>query len=79
VGYAAFSEGTAIEIIAAFVEHLWDDARRPARLYLESSLPVRLTLAVDGTYDDAMRSESQMQSLIDDLSFEIDRAENMDW
>jgi hypothetical protein len=79
VGYAAFSEGTAIELIAAFVEHLWDDARRPARLYLESELPIRLTLAVDGTYEDAMQSEVQMQSLIDDLNVEIDRAENMDW
>jgi hypothetical protein len=79
VGYQAFSEGTAIELIAAFVEHLWNDVRRPARLYLESGLPVRLTFVADGTYDNAMESELRMQSLVDDLNLEIDRAENMDW
>jgi hypothetical protein len=75
-----FKEKKALEIIKSFIKLLWDDEREPAYYYLqETTLPIILTMANDGKYEDAMRSVNNMQKLIGRLVYEFDRAENMDW
>jgi len=79
-GPQTIEDPKAIQVILAFMEHLWSGARSPARIYLQrSSLPVILTLAADGTYDRAMQSEEEMESLVDHLIGEWERSMNMDW
>lgn len=73
-------EPKAVQRILAFMDYLWAEDRAPARLYLQrSNLPVIMTLAADGTYKSAMRSTEEMESLVDHLVKEWDRAANMDW
>ncbi len=78
-GGLAFDDGSALKAIEAFIEHLWADDREPAKLYLESQLPVILSMATDGSYSAAMASVEDMKQLVDHLSHEFDRAANMDW
>jgi hypothetical protein len=75
-----FNDKAAIKIIEDFIIHLWNTEREPARLYLQDGdLPIILTLAKDGTYPRAMASLREMKELVDRLSYEFDRAANMDW
>jgi hypothetical protein len=78
-GGLAFDHDSAVKAIEAFIEHLWADDREPAKLYLESQLPVILSMATDGRYSAAMASVEDMKQLVDHLSHEFDRAANMDW
>ena len=75
----AFGESEAIDLIEAFVGHLWSGARGPARIYLESNLPAILPLAANGDYGRAMGSESEMSDFTDRLVGQWDDAANMDW
>ena len=75
-----FDEGQALEAADAFVAMLWSGGRAPAKLYLqESSLPVILSYAADGTYKAAMTSEEAMAQFIEGLEDRFDRFANMDW
>jgi hypothetical protein len=75
-----FDEAAAIGIIESFIEHLWSGHREPARLYIqESGLPIILTMARTGAYKQAMASVEDMTNFIEHLSWESDRAANMDW
>jgi hypothetical protein len=75
----SFDELGAIETAEAFVEKLWDGDLAPAKLYLqEADLPIILTYASDGTYQGAMTSLEAMESLVEGMTHEIDRAANMD-
>lgn len=70
----------ALKTIDAFIAHLWSGARAPAKLYIqESSLPLILTMAEDGTYARAMASEEDMNEFLDYLGHQFDQAANMDW
>ncbi len=76
----AFNEVDAIEVMEKFIFVLWSGNREPAKLYIqESSLPIILTMAMDGTYKNAMRSVQEMEGFLEWLSYEHDRAGNMDW
>lgn len=73
-------EPNAVQSILAFMDYLWAEERAPARLYLQrSSLPVILPFAADGTYKRAMSSTEEMESLVNHLEIEWDRAADMDW
>jgi hypothetical protein len=79
-GKSAFDESAALQLIDEFIDHLWSATRAPARIYLQrTSLPTILTKANDGTYKLAMRSVDDMQSFVDYLVREHERAANMDW
>ena len=78
-GDLGFNEKDVVELIKQFIIHLWSGEREPAKLYVESDLPLILTMAKDGTYRAAMESVEEMEQLVDRLSWEYDRAANMDW
>ena len=76
----SFDEARAIETAESFIEKMWEDERAPAKMYLQdAALPIILTYASDGTYYDAMASVEDMESFIEGLTQEMDRAANMDW
>ena len=74
-----FEELEAISIIERFVDHLWSGPRAPARIFLESGLPLILPMAAQGDYRKAMASESEMIEFTDYLGGMADNAANMDW
>lgn len=79
-GETDFNDDEAVALIGKFVGHLWSGRRSSARMYIqESYLPLILTLAMDGTYDQAMQSEDAMRKLIDRMNYQADTAANMDW
>jgi len=76
----AFDDEEAIQALDEFVEFLWTGAREPAKIYIqESSLPIILPMASDGTYRNAMSSVQEMTDLVMHLSRQHDDAANMDW
>jgi lysophospholipid acyltransferase (LPLAT)-like uncharacterized protein len=76
----SFNEGEALDTAEAFIAALWNGNRAPAKLYLQdSSLPVILTHAADGTYQKAMCSEEAMAQFVEGLEYRFDQAANMDW
>ena len=75
-----FDDDAALQIIDAFIQHLWSGPREPAELYIQQSqLPIILTMASDGTYSRAMQSLEEMERFVDDLAGRFDQAANMDW
>jgi hypothetical protein len=45
----------------------------------DACLPMILSFASDGTYEDAMRSEDDIEQFIYGLTRQMDEAANMDW
>lgn len=78
-GDLGFNEEEVIALIERFISFFWAEEREPAKLYIESDLPLILTMAKDGSYASAMRSTDEMEHLVEHLSWEFDRAANMDW
>ncbi|QQS10345.1 MAG: hypothetical protein IPK69_06915 [Phycisphaerales bacterium] len=72
-------ETKAIETIEKFVEYLETIEPTAMRYIQNSRLPTTLSYALDGTYLNAMSSIDKMNTLIERLSYEHDRAANMDW
>lgn len=61
----AFDCDAALTEIAQFISILWSGNRSPAQKYLqESGLPIILTMAADGAYANAMRSDQEMDVLL---------------
>lgn len=79
-GGKLFDEVSAIATAEAFVTALWSGKLAPAKIYIqESSLPVILTYASDGTYRDAMTSVDSMEEFSYGLGRVMDDHANMDW
>jgi hypothetical protein len=79
-GEPAFDEEVALSTIEEFIAHLWSGARHPAWLYIQDAcLPLILTFASDGTYEDAMQSDEDMERFVHGLTMRLDNAGNMDW
>lgn len=79
-GPPGFDDAAAIQIIESFINFLWIGKLSPAKMYIqESDLPMILTYASDGTYDNAMRSDKEMEMFIEGLSRKWDNAADMDW
>jgi hypothetical protein len=76
----AFDNQEALNSIERFIAYLWSGQREPARIYIqESSLPLILPKASDGTYAKAMASVDNMNECVYDLTARFDRAGDMDW
>lgn len=76
----SFDEHKVINTIEKFIKVLWKGKRGPAKLYIqESDLPLILTYAADGTYQNAMKSKKSMENFLDRLADEFDQAANMDF
>lgn len=79
-GVAEFEESAALKTIQDFIEFLWSGDREPARLYIqESSLPLILPMASDGTYARAMVSVTEMGPFVAHMVRMFEDAANMDW
>lgn len=79
-GQLEFNEAASLDVVEKFIEYLWSGQRGPARLYIqESNLPLILTMAADGTYAKAMKSNEEMEALVDYMVRQFDRSANMDW
>ena len=74
-----FSEAEAVDLIKKFNVHLWSGSRAPARLYLETDLPLILSFAKDGTYSRAMASEEAMAQFCEYQCGIHDMYANMDF
>ena len=75
-----FVTSEALDLIERAAAHIWADVRSPAQIYIqESGLPLILSYAVDGTYEDAMKSETRMDAFCEVLSRRFDDAANMDF
>ena len=70
----------AFDIIARFESHLWNGWRAGAKLYIQDyELPTILSMAEDGTYEQARSSEQTMVEFTEQLARQFDDAANMDW
>jgi hypothetical protein len=78
-GSAPFAEFNALANVESFLDWLWSSSLAPAKLYLDSDLPMILTYASDGTYAKAMRSNSAMEGFVEGLAHQWSNAANMDW
>lgn len=75
-----FKTAPSIDLIKAFIAHLWTGARSPAKIYLQDyDLPVVLTYVKDGTYAAAMHSDAEMESFAGHFAALMDRHVNMDF
>ena len=75
-----FRTEPTIDLIKAFIEHLWTGTRSPAKIYLQQyELPLILTHVKDGTYADAMQSDEDMEEFANYLAAMFDRHANMDF
>lgn len=75
-----FKTDASIDLVKAFIAHLWTGERSPAKIYLQDyELPVVLTHAKDGTYAAAMCSDTDMGEFAGYLAAMIDRHANMDF
>jgi hypothetical protein len=69
----------AMQLIHDFIDHTWSGALSPAKIYIDSGLPLILSHVGDGTYARAMASDEEMAAFTDHLSRMFDDAANMDW
>jgi hypothetical protein len=75
-----FDNSRAIKTIQRFLEIIWTDERALVKIYIDKfGLPLILTLAADGSYEKAMQSADNMESLCHYLQEMIDRSANMDF
>jgi hypothetical protein len=75
-----FKAAAALEVLEEFRSHVWEGERAPAEVYIQQSgLPMILTMAIDGSYTEAMRSTESMKKFVDYLTQSFDQAANMDW
>ena len=51
----------------------------PAKIYLDTDLPLILTYVHDVTFAQAMQSQTEMTDFVDSLTRMWDTAANMDW
>ena len=70
----------ALDMIERFESQLWSGWRAGAKLYLQDyELPTILSMAADGTYDQARSSEKRMTDFTKHLAGQFDLAADMDW
>ena len=70
----------AIDLIRAFMAHLWSGPRAAAKIYVQDyALPLILTSVANGTYAQAMSSEEAMTEHADHLVRLMDLHANMDF
>jgi hypothetical protein len=69
----------SIKLINDFIAHLWADDLSPAKIYIDSGLPLILSEAVTGQYASAMLCDEEMIEYTNCLHHEFDNAANMNW
>ena len=74
-----FSENEAIELIKCFIEYVKTGPLLPAWIYIDSGLPLILSMANGGEYELAMESRENMEEFTEYLDYIMDQASNMDF
>jgi len=69
----------SIQLIHEFIAHLWTGDLSPAKIYIESALPIILSKVTDGQYADAMQSDEAMIEYVEYLTHVFDEAADMNW
>ena len=69
----------AMQLIHDFIAHMWSGTLSPAKIYIETGLPLILSHVCDGAYAQAMTSEEEMTDFTNHLGRMFDDAANMDW
>jgi hypothetical protein len=62
-----------------FIAHMWAGDMSPAKIYIESGLPLILSNVGNGQYAKAMVSDAEMTKYTEYLGEMFDNAANMDW
>ncbi len=78
-GDLGFNEQEVIGLIEKFITHLWEKDRKQSQIYIESGLPLILSMVADGKYSSAMSSVDDMNSLVEHLSYQFEQSANMDY
>jgi hypothetical protein len=69
----------SMQLIHNFIAHMWSGDLSPAKVYIESGLPLVLSHVGDGSHAKAMTSDVEMTKFTDYLGRMFDDAANMDW
>ncbi|MBR0653532.1 hypothetical protein [Plastoroseomonas arctica] len=69
----------AIKTIQDFISHMWSGDLSPAKIYIETGLPLILSYVINGRYNSAMISDETMEEFTHFLGRMVDDAANMDW
>lgn len=69
----------AMALMRSFIDTIWNRKLAIEKIYLESALPLILSMVTNGEYTRAMSSEQEMQHLVNFLGHQFDNAANMDW
>jgi hypothetical protein len=74
-----FLPPASMQLIHDFITHMWAGDMSPAKVYIESGLPLILSNVHNGQYAEAMISDAQMTKYTEHLGEMLDNARNMDW
>ena len=74
-----FAATEAMQLISDFIDKVWSKDFSPAKIYIDSGLPLILSYVVNGKYAQAMASEDAMTGLTEYLLYLSDSSANMDW
>lgn len=69
----------SMQLIHDFIAHMWAGKLSPAKIYVDSALPLILSYVGNGTYARAMKSDEEMNEFTEHLSHSFDDAVNMDF
>lgn len=69
----------SMQLIHDFIAHMWAGDLSPAKIYIESGLPLILSNVGNGQYAKAMVSDAEMTEYTEHLGEMFDNAANMDW
>ena len=75
----AFNDQDVVDLVIRFIPYLWANERATQGMYIESGLPIILSMAANGSYVSAIECEDNMEHFIYELQLEFDRAMDMDY
>lgn len=79
-GHLGFDNGEVINMIESFIQYIWSTELGPALKYTqEFELPTILTMAKNGIYAEAIKSNEEMEEFAHGMMRHLDDSANMDW
>jgi hypothetical protein len=69
----------SMQLVHNFITHMWSGDLSPAKIYIESGLPLILSNVGNGEYAKAMTSDVEMTEYTEHLCELFGNAANMDW
>lgn len=69
----------SMQLVHDFIAHMWSGDLSPAKIYIDSGLPLILSNVGNGEYAKAMTTDTEMTEYTEYLCRRFDDAANMDW